>query len=184
MKNKWLLAAILVILALCSFLLWQNSVLSGKLLVMEHRMIEQSNEISEIKGRLLIAENDLESSPMDVSGLEAALDGITNYEQGSAGSSLKCVIAAANLLNWLEESDQTEEQLFAAVKDYLSSLSDEKRKDFRDHLQPILDSCEDIVSGSDAITGLLDSAGNPQNYEAYSPNKLSLFRSVLSKLIS
>lgn len=182
MKNKWLFTAILVITALCFFLLWQNSVLSGKLLVMEHRLIEQSNAISEIKGHLLVVENGYEPSSTDLSGLEAALDGITNFEQGSAGSSLKCVIAAANLLNWLEESDQTEEQLLTAVSDYLSSLTDEKRKDFRDHLQPVLDSCEDIVSGSDGIAGLLDSAGNPQQYDSYSPYKLSWFRSVLSNL--
>lgn len=111
----------------------------------------------------------------DADGCTALLDGIMHYEAGTAGSSLKAVIVAVNILNWTEANQAGQDQISATVKDYLSKLSDENKIIFKQNFEMIDDYAEDIADGNSNVTGMIDDSGADKKFETYSKIKYDVF---------
>lgn len=88
---------------------------------------------------------------------ELMADFAVKIQAGSAGSSLKAVSQAARLMDWGMDTPMTEEEIFAAVDFYLSSLDDAALADYMMQLQ-LLDATYQqlLLPGQEA---LLETAG-------------------------
>lgn len=117
---------------------------------------------------------------IDNAAYRAALDGIAGYEEGTAGSSLKLAIVAANLLNFTEEyrPDQAE-ALKEETKAYLDSLEEDKKAAFEKNLSAMDATAREILAGGEQIAGLLEDAGNPQHYETYNPDRYAAVLGII-----
>lgn len=111
----------------------------------------------------------------DADGCVALLDGILHYEAGSAGSSLKAVIVAVNILNWTETNQAGEETISATVKDYLSKLSDEDKLTFKQNFEIVDSYAEAIADGDGDIVGMIEDSGADAEFEVYSETKYDVF---------
>lgn len=111
----------------------------------------------------------------DADGCVALLDGILHYEPGTAGSSLKAVIVAVNILNWTETNQAGQDQISATVKDYLSKLGDEDKLKFKQNFDVIDDYAEAIADGESDVTALIADSGADAKFETYSEIKYDVF---------
>ena len=115
----------------------------------------------------------------DADGCTALLDDILYYEAGSAGSSLKAVIVAVDILNWTEVNQAGQEQISATVKDYLNKLSDEKKSIFKENFEIIDSYVDGIVDNDSEVIPLIDDAGADKKFDIYSENKYDVFADAL-----
>lgn len=111
-----------------------------------------------------------ESKTMDSEALTAALDGIKNFESGTAGSSLKAVIAATGIMDWAEKNDFTADDIKNAVTSYVSAMSDEEKTMMAENAKEITSTITTLLT-SDEAKALLEAAGNPQSSDSYTPEK-------------
>lgn len=117
---------------------------------------------------------------------QTALDAITHYEPGTAGSSLKAYIAAAKLLNAAELSEANANNTFAQAADaYLNSLKPEERQAFADNLPLIDETARQIILGTDPIVqGMLEDAGSPQAFEHYDLDRYESLKAILDQSLT
>lgn len=124
------------------------------------------------------------SQTVDMAGFQEALNGIGNFEQGTAGSSLKAYIAAAGLLDWLHDvgtlpTQEIEEQTYH----YLNALDAVQQENFSANFDTIRQAAEQIADGTDEAKGMLTDAGNPQKYDSYSRADLDTAAGIIQKAI-
>ncbi len=115
--------------------------------------------------------------------LQTALNGITQYEPGTAGSSLKVYIAAAKVLNAAQlaaESDMT-----AATTAYLDTLSPEELQRFADDLPLIDETARAIIANTDPLVqGMLEDAGSPQAFASYDLDRYEALKAAIEQSLA
>lgn len=94
----------------------------------------------------------------------------TDVEVGTAGSSLKATIVAADVLDFTMSTDISEEYLETQTAQYMEGLSEEDRLNFPDQIVMLGETIHTLKDGD--AQGLLDDAGvtessYPWNDEAY-----------------
>lgn len=115
-----------------------------------------------------------------------ALEGITNYEAGTAGSSLKIYIAAANLLNVTEQYDDAMQKtlLYEATVDYLAALDQEQLQYFKDHFAAIDQIAREIIANDQPQTkSMLEDAGSPQAYDIYDADQYEAVKTIIVEVL-
>ena len=91
----------------------------------------------------------------------------------------------AKLLNFSETYEEGQEKaLRAAVSGLLSQLEEEQSARLRENLPAVLENADAILEGGDDITALLNDAGNPQEYDAYTPERYQSVSALLSELLA
>ena len=124
------------------------------------------------------------SETVDMTGFQETLSGIGNFEQGTAGSSLKAYTVAAGLLNWLHDvgtlpTQEMEEQSYH----YLNALDAAQQESFFANFETIRQAAQQIADGTDEAKGMLSDAGNPQKYDSYSRADLDTATDIIQKAI-
>lgn len=117
----------------------------------------------------------------NVAAYHKVLDQIKEYEEGTAGSSLKIAIVAANLLNYTEQAPLSQKKLKKETKAYISDLTEIERGSFQQNFIEVDQMALEILGKKDHIQELLDDAGNPQKYDTYSMKKYSKMRIVIQE---
>ena len=114
---------------------------------------------------------------------QAALNGVTQYEPGTAGSSLKVYIAAAKLLNAAQLAADSD---MSAVTDaYLDALSAESLQRFTDNLPSIDETARLIIQGTDpTVQSMLEDAGSPQAFDHYDPDRYETLKAVIDQSLA
>jgi len=123
------------------------------------------------------------SSKDAMASFSTVLDGIKNYESGTAGSSLKAVVAAAGLMDWAEDNDFTADDVKKAVTDYTENLSDEEKAAFAENAKEIVATAENLLTSSEA-KDLFSEAGNPQTHETYSADKVGVAVNAINDAVT
>ena len=124
------------------------------------------------------------SDVSDMAGFQEALSGIGNFEQGTAGSSLKAYTVAAGLLNWLHDvgtlpTQEMEEQNYH----YLNALDAAQQESFAANFETIQQAAEQIADNTDEAREMLEEAGSPQKYDSYSRTDLDAATGIIQKAI-
>lgn len=124
------------------------------------------------------------SAAVDMAGFNETLSGIGNFEQGTAGSSLKAYTVAAGLLNWLHDvgtlpTQEMEEQTYH----YLNALDETQLESFAANFDTIRQAAEQIADGTEDAKALLEDAGNPQQYDSYSRTDLDTANNIIEQAI-
>ncbi len=123
--------------------------------------------------------------PLEQDQLTVLLEDISEFEPDTAGSSLKLCQLGAKLLNFSETYEEGQEKaLRAAVSGLLSQLEEEQSARLRENLPAVLENADAILEGGDDITALLNDAGNPQEYDAYTPERYQSVSALLSELLA
>ncbi len=109
-----------------------------------------------------------DAAPLQEELLTAALDGILNCEQGTAGSSLKTAAAAAGFLDFAEGYDPGQAaQLKEAASAYLSGLDEAGRERFGINFPAVMVSAGWILEDETGqAAALLSDAGIAKAYDA------------------
>ena len=114
---------------------------------------------------------------------QAALNGVTQYEPGTAGSSLKICIAAAKLLNAAQLAADSD---MSAVTDaYLDALSAESLQRFADNLPSIDETARLIIQGTDpSVQGMLEDADSPQAFDNYDLDRYETLKAAVDQSLA
>lgn len=108
----------------------------------------------------------------DLAALNAVLDEIDDDAQpGSAGSSLKAAVIAANMLNWAEATQMSDDEVRQATLDWLSPKGNDVQSEFSMKLGSVYDAYKTLISADSE--GLISDAGldcevGQWGYEPYS----------------
>ena len=128
-----------------------------------------------------------ESGPeADGNGVEELLESLMqNYQPGTAGSGMKLYQAAFQVLNYTEQYDEAHRQaLEEAAAGYLDSLSGEELAALRQARQALEPAAEEILEkGAAGMQDILDSIGNPNQYETYSREKYQQAMAVIDGVL-
>lgn len=108
-----------------------------------------------------------------------ALDGVLGAQIGTAGSSLKCAIAACGLLDWAQELPE-EACLREEILSWWMGLTEDKQATLDECLEAVLEQADAIAADFAGAKDLLESAGNPQTHEGYDPDKWQVVRDELT----
>ena len=113
-----------------------------------------------------------EAQPVrDPESLTAALDACVSFGEGEAGVSLKTAIAAAHLLNWAEANarDSSIDAMAQHLESWLAGLEAERQSLFWANWPSIDGQAWAILRDMPGQLPLLADAGDPQNYDHYTP---------------
>ena len=126
---------------------------------------------------------DSESTAFDAAQCAAALDAIMAHQPGTAGSSLKCLIATVAVLDWTETLSGTEgADITATAQSWLAKLTPEQAEQFAMNLAEV-DFCARDICENGIDADLADSAGVQPSFESYSVEKYELFSDALTALV-
>lgn len=113
------------------------------------------------------------------------LDGVLSVQPGTAGSSLRGVIAACGLLDWAQELPEDEAgRLPDELLSWYLSLSEDELALLDESLEAVLSQADDIAADFEGAKALLDSAGNPQRHEDYDLEKWQVVRDELTRFLT
>ena len=103
--------------------------------------------------------------------LTAALENCVSFGEGEAGVSLKTAIAAAELLNWAEANarDSSIDAMAAHLEGWLAGQEAERQSLFWANWPAIDEQAWAIVRDMAGQRALLADAGDPQDYDHYTP---------------
>lgn len=103
--------------------------------------------------------------------LTAALENCVSFGEGEAGVSLKTAIAAAELLNWAEANarDSSIDAMAAHLEGWLAGQEAERQSLFWANWPAIDGQAWAIVRDMAGQRALLADAGDPQDYDHYTP---------------
>lgn len=113
-----------------------------------------------------------EAAPVqDPEGLTAALEGCVSFGEGEAGVSLKTAIAAADLLDWAEANakDSSIDAMAAHLGGWLAGLDPERQSQFWANWPMVEEQAWAMVRDLPGQLPLLADAGDPQDYDRYTP---------------
>jgi len=143
-----------------------------------------TKRVKELESQIMINDNyTVILKDLFLDNYNEALDKIKDYEIGTAGSSLKCAIAAAAFLNCTEQNVLSKQEITDNTIKYLSCLSTQEYEQFIQNIEIVFDCADDIVGKSEFSEGLLESAGNPQKYDVYSFEKYDMYKQTILSLI-
>lgn len=103
-----------------------------------------------------------ENSPFALSGVEAAFAPCLGWGPGTAGTSLKSVIAAASLLHWAEDNslaNSTPELIGDAILPWYEALDELQQQGFAEAWPLIRTDAERLLTDKDSMTGCIEDAG-------------------------
>lgn len=107
----------------------------------------------------------------DPEGLTAALEGCVSFGEGEAGVSLKTAIAAADLLDWAEANarDSSIDAMAAHLSGWLEAQDPERQGLFWANWPMVEEQAWAMVRDLPGQRPLLADAGDPQDYDHYTP---------------
>ena len=84
-------------------------------------------------------------------------------QPGTAGSSLRAVVAAASLLDWADSAQLTDGAI-EVIMDYMASMTPEGKREFETKLEEVNATVKQLTTGAkDAVEGQLADAGMLDN---------------------
>lgn len=129
-----------------------------------------------------------EKAPLSADTVIAVLDEIENYAPGVLGSSLKVCHAAFAFIDFSQEFDTDDTEIFEnTVSEYIAKYTEEEFLLFREKVSDMEEVAQTLFTdGLEALLPRLDDAGNPQKYSEYDEEKyntlMDIFKNVLNKI--
>lgn len=112
-----------------------------------------------------------EITKIEVDSVETVLTHVKNFRPGTAGSSIKIVSTAMDLINLTESLDETK----GALKDaeyFLDALSSEELENFKESLSEVDYIAREIINGpTDKMKDRIEESGGKYNENGYSLEK-------------
>ena len=98
---------------------------------------------------------------LDGEALTQALDGLLSWGPGTAGSSLKCVAAAVNLMNWAgaNQPQNAPEELNALLADWKAGLDEQALANAQETWPEVSAQAEDLLTMPQLAKDLCEDAG-------------------------
>lgn len=98
---------------------------------------------------------------LDGEALTQALDGLLSWGPGTAGSSLKCVAAAVNLMNWVgaNQPQNAPEELNALLADWKAGLDEQALANAQETWPEVSAQAEDLLTMPQLAKDLCEDAG-------------------------
>lgn len=98
---------------------------------------------------------------LDGEALTQALDGLLSWGPGTAGSSLKCVAAAVNLMNWAgaNQPQNAPEELSALLADWKAGLDEQALANAQETWPEVSAQAEDLLTMPQLAKDLCEDAG-------------------------
>ena len=111
-----------------------------------------------------------EITKFEVDSVETVLTHIKNFRPGTAGSSIKVVSAAMDLINLTESLDETKDALKDAEY-FLEALSSEELENFKESLGEVDCIAREIISEPEKMKDKIEESGGRYNENGYSLEK-------------
>ena len=122
---------------------------------------------------------------LDRSGCLTALEGITQYEADTAGSSLKLYIAAAQLTNFTQTFTSAQsDALTQAAVDYLTELDAPALKAFTSNLALVDETARSIINKDQTALDMLKDAGSPQAFDEYDLDRYQAAKTLIDQALA
>lgn len=114
------------------------------------------------------------------------MNGLTGYQPGTAGDSLKLYIAACGMLNFSEGYSTSQEQaLRDALEQALSSMDQQKRETLAEIFPAVDSAARNILkNGVESMSDILSDAGNPNLYDSYTSERYDQVASILAEYLN
>lgn len=98
---------------------------------------------------------------LDGEALTQALDGLLSWGPGTAGSSLKCVAATVNLMNWVgaNQPQNAPEELNALLTDWKAGLDEQALANAQETWPEVSAQAEDLLTMPQLAKDLCEDAG-------------------------
>ena len=98
---------------------------------------------------------------LDGEALTQALDGLLSWGPGTAGSSLKCVAAAVDLMNWAgaNQPQNAPEELSALLADWKAGLDEQALANAQETWPEVSAQAEDLLTMPQLAKDLCEDAG-------------------------
>lgn len=127
-----------------------------------------------------------QSADVNDQTFEKMTQALSQYEEGTAGASLKRLQAAFGLLNFSEQYDSTQKDDFRTK---LQAWLEEQGEGSKDALRLKLEELDPVVDrvfseGISTMKEELSDAGNPQKYDTYSQEKYHEVMEVIEDVIN
>jgi hypothetical protein len=112
--------------------------------------------------------------------LDGLLDKVTNYEEGTAGSSLKQAKIAGELLDWTEDSSLTSKEMDAQIAYYLQGVGTSALVDqFTSHFSDVSKTVLLIINKDSYALSSLTDAGYTPTHSQYTLSKWNAFAAAV-----
>lgn len=117
---------------------------------------------------------------VDQQNFENMMKMLSQYEEGTAGASLKRIEAAFGVLNFSEKYENTQrDDLENKIRTYIRDHKDMNIEKLQMKLEGIEPTVKTVFSdGIESMEEQLEDAGNPNQYESYSQKKYEEVMSV------
>jgi hypothetical protein len=118
-------------------------------------------------------------APEELLNLLAAIS--QNYQFGVAGSSLRAAIYAGTMMDWFSDNPVSQEEVEAAVIDFLSTLDTEGLESFPWKMEYVEEAMEELLGENGA--DLLDACGYEPTHAAWDAERMREYFDMIWEIV-